>query len=124
MIEVEVNGVAIIVGHPTGVRYTNQSDGTCCQQMTLEGFAVPYDLGLPEWQREIEGYFFQHYGNGGHINDADADFLEKYLCLYRVDRSRLKDSMEAWVYVTPRPGCGFPHGLTTGPVVFCWPNSD
>ena len=127
MLEIELDGYAIIASWGTGVAYVNQAGGTCCEQKSLEGFAIPFRLGLGVWEKELEDYFTgpPHWGSGGSLTEADADFIDKRIgpC-YRVDRSRLGQSTEAWVHVTPSSGCGFPYGLVEGSVVFAWPNSD
>lgn len=135
-------GTALVVPHPTGVVYSNQAGGHACLQPNIEGFLVPIanEVGLapshsfrsPE--NDLFKYFATLHSCGAPISETDALEIEAImhqLPLWgglRVDRDRLKDSAEAWVFVTieeseHRPilvdGIDYPiHAILT------WTNSD
>lgn len=130
-------GLGLIIRHPTGARYTNQTCGACCAQPEMEGVFVPFDAE-ESWLR-LNAYFEgpKYRGSGAMqgIDEEDADLIESVLRDGRlgvplaVDRSRLKESHEAWVHVLilaedgPIPTvAGF--GPYPRPGVLTWPNSD
>jgi hypothetical protein len=109
-------GLGLIIEYPSGVTYSNQTGGTSCLAPTLEGVFVPLrnDCAMPS--RELlspentlvtyfEGPKWQGTGATQGIDADDADFIERLLLEYRlsnciiVDRSRLRDSHEAWIHV-------------------------
>ena len=141
-------GTAVIIAWQSSVLYSNQAAGSFSTQPELEGVLVPFgNDALLEDQRfvspeiELMRHFTlgKHCGNGAihGIDEADADVVDGVLKQYRfsrfleVDRSRLKDSTEAWVWVTVKTDLG-PHGtyLFSGfepyprPGVLTWCNSD
>lgn len=125
----------LIILYPTGILFSNQTGGHQCCQPEEEGFFVPLDLDWPVIERHFTGLPWQGWCYQG-LDEATADFLDSQLqvaadtflaCLeMRVDRARLKESMEAWVYVRIKEiesdlltGFGpCPEGVLT------WPNSD
>ena len=144
-------GTGVIIEHPTGVIYSNQSGGTACLQPEIEGAFVPFgnDVLLdghrfisPEDDLDVHFVGPKHEGTGATLvmDEEDADVIDSILAKARVDqwikvdRSRLQDSCEAWVFVTvmqdeqdkesvvssicsgfgPYPKCG----------VLTWTNSD
>ena len=135
-------GTALIIPHPTGIVYSNQAGGHACQQPQLEGFLVPIanDVGLaPKLDfRSPENELFQHFSNanscGEPLNEVDAQRIESImhqLPLWgglTVNRDRLNDSVESWVFVTIAATEHRPIlvGGITYPVsaVLTWSNSD
>ncbi|MGK3996973.1 DUF6210 family protein [Sorangium sp. So ce1024] len=129
-------GLGIIIQHPSGVLYTNQTCGHCCLQPELEGVYVPFDAE-ESWLR-LNAYFEgPRYGGTGAmhgLDDEDAAFIESVLRDGRVgvplvvDRSRLKESHEAWVHVLIEGEESFSLASGFGPYprrgVLTWPNSD
>ena len=122
----------LIIEHPTGAIYTNQAGGHACLHPEMEGAFVPFEI--PD---EIQCYFFGEKWNCWCYECIDAetaDFMDGILASsdfigkIRVDRDRLEDSCEAWVFVTfpadlhpdDLPYSGFPSGLG----VLTWGNSD
>jgi hypothetical protein len=87
---------------PSGVFYYNQVCGHSCLQKFEEGvFSYIRDDGNELYKTVSEYLLYKD-----RLAPEDADFLDgqfirssdtKYL---RIDRNRLNDSMEAWVYVT------------------------
>ncbi|WP_438018262.1 DUF6210 family protein [Sorangium sp. So ce315] len=130
-------GLGIIIQHPSGVLYTNQTCGHCCLHPEVEGVFVPFDAE-ESWLR-LNAYFEgPRYGGTGAmhgLDDEDAAFIESVLRDGRVgvplvvDRSRLKESHEAWVHVLIEGEVDpFPLVSGFGPYprrgVLTWPNSD
>lgn len=128
----EFDGLGLILLHPSGVLYTNQVAGYGCLHPEVEGIFVP--LPVQVGRREIHA-LQQHFRGSWHpLTDADAQvvdgvFQANNLGYLRVDRARLADSYEAWVYVTvdhpqqDREAALF-HGFTTRAGVVTWMNSD
>ncbi len=112
----DLAGTGVIIEHPTGIIYSNQAGGYSCLQPFLEGAFVPIrnDVSLegefisPE--RDLREYFIgpKHGGCGAPhgLDLEDADFIDRALTKARldswlkVDRQRLKESCEAWVFLT------------------------
>ncbi|MDC3957625.1 hypothetical protein KEG38_27450 [Polyangium jinanense] len=130
-------GLGVIIQHPSGVLYTNQTCGTCCDHPEVEGVFVPFDAE-ESWLRlnaHFEGSKYRGTGAMHGIDEEDATFIESILRDGRigvplvVDRSRLKDSHEAWVQVLIEGEVEpFPTASGFGPYprrgVLTWPNSD
>jgi hypothetical protein len=131
-------GVGIVVLSPSGVIFSNQAGGYACLQPELEGVYVPLDDDFNDIETKLSDYFTgpKHLGTGatrGHDED-DADRIDEILhsrsvpCPVAVDRQRLGESVEAWVFVRLRADDGpFPilEGFQTGsPAVLTWTNSD
>jgi hypothetical protein len=122
--------LGLILLRESGVIIHNQTNGYACNQSEAEGIYVL----LQDEPQEIEE-FFANYGN---IDNAAADFLDEYfqrdepicsLHFLKVDRARLNESHEAWVYVKvaqPSRTPGFTiierFGETEG--ILTWLNSD
>ena len=143
MVEIEldeVEGICFVVGHNTGVTYTHQCGGYSCFQQTHEGFLVPQKNS-----KELADALFDYFFNGPKyrgfcsqgIDDKDADFIDGLLNSgeqkwIRVDRSKLKDSMEAWIYLSLEPDYPcfpyyYPCSYNIDPassIVMVWENSD
>jgi hypothetical protein len=129
-----ISGAALIVPEKTGIVYTNQVGGTACFQKELEGFVIPLNNDcLPENHEEfLESYLGTFFETLTSIfNCESANNLNKLLWNFpettsiSVDKSRVKDSMEAWVYVDIKENSfsdfsGF--GKLKG--VLTWCNSD
>jgi hypothetical protein len=108
-------GLGMIVEMPTGVMYSNQTGGASCLHPRVEGLYVPlandctesWELISPE--RRLAGFFEgpKHRGTGATrgFDEEDASFIEQTLAearlshVLQLDRSRLRDSHEAWVHV-------------------------
>ncbi|MBK9266196.1 MAG: hypothetical protein IPM54_41210 [Polyangiaceae bacterium] len=129
--------LGLIIRHPSGVIYTNQTRGNCCDQPEMEGVFVPIDAEQT-WEK-LSDYFTgtKYCGSGAMhgIDEEDAMFIESVLRDARVgvplvvDRSRLEASHEAWVHVVIE-GDGDSWSLISGfgpyptDAVLTWPNSD
>ena len=121
-------GTGFVIPCPSGFRYSNQAGGIGCTHPELEGAFVMLDRTSD---------LIPHVGCfRDEIEESEADQLDQYFALGKgcgysitVDRSRLGDSTEAWVWVNCAPVddgfTGF-HPLAgySGPAVFTWENCD
>lgn len=136
----EHTGIGIILFCPSGVRYSNQTGGYACLHPEAEGVYLPLGDGSSPVATDLNGHFETVWA--GHCYDGidgeTADLIDQLLAStpemdrFRVERDRLADSHEAWIYVRlPAANgvenplfdvvSGFPAG-TLG--VLTWENSD
>ena len=122
----------------SGVVFSNQAGGYSCLQPELEGIYVPVDDDFNDVETKLLDYFTgeKHRGTGATrgLDDEDADRIDEILhsrhvpCPVAVDRQRLAESVEAWVFVRLRADeHPFPiiDGFQAGsPAVLTWNNSD
>lgn len=127
------DGLGLIIQHTSGVFYTNQVAGHGCLHPEVEGVFFPLETDINRYELNT---LKQHFsGDWEALNDAEADLVEtvlrrssRNLNWISVDRSRLKDSFEAWVHVKLDPKKtkmndtvkGFDNSFG----VLTWPNSD
>lgn len=129
--------IMLLLGHPSGVTYFNQVGGIACMHGELEGVLAPVDVGAANVERLARLPYAPGTGITAELADAIDEVLTSvaYAHFLKVDRARLDDSMEAWVFViaetrsdTPDHrvhdyfGSAFEFGTVTG--VLTWPNSD
>ena len=142
-------GFGAIISYPSGVIFTNQTGGICCLHPELEGVFVPLandcnvigELTGPS--EHLFNYFDgpKYNGSGAArgpdpgLDEEDALAIEQILSSYKlghlikVDRNRLRDSHEAWVWChiladdsRPELLCNFePYPRAA---VLTWMNSD
>jgi hypothetical protein len=130
--------VMLIVEHPSGVVYENQVGGTLCWQARAEGILAPVDLE----PNAVEQIMKLPYDEGRRGITAEvADGIDAVLAAssggryLKVDRERLGESWEAWVFVVADipessehqlegPYFGAPRGFGRSTGVLTWPNSD
>lgn len=142
-------GLGLIIEYPSGIIYSNQTGGTSTLHPELEGVFVPLrnDVEVKEpklvgTQNDLLHYFEgpKHRGTGATsgLDLADADFIQAVLERYclgdivTVDRSRLRESHEAWVRVIVEREEQNQHDLRIfrgfgpypRPGVLTWSNSD
>lgn len=136
-------GPGLIILRPSGVLYSNQTGGTACLHPAVEGVFVPLELdSAGDFDRLSRHFTDAKYGGwcSEGIDVEDADLIDSVLHqsaegrLISVDRSRLKDSHEAWAYVTVAahgdqcvPGSPLSwlfHGFGHAKGVLTWENSD
>lgn len=96
------NGWGLIVTHDSGVIYCNQAGGFGCLHPQIEGVFVP--LPVSDGRTEIHALEQHFRGNWHPISEEDAQFVDALLSrsdldYIKVDRSRLAESYEAWVFV-------------------------
>jgi hypothetical protein len=97
----DLDRLGLILLEPSGVFYYNQVCGHSCLQKFEEGFFSYIRDDGHELYKAVSEYLLYK----SPLTPEDADFLDsqfmqsfdaKYL---KVDRDRLNESMEAWVYV-------------------------
>lgn len=135
----DFTGMGLIISHPSGVIYSNQTGGYLCSHPELEGIFIPITDNFTHPQQPgLENYFFFEEKYGGHcymgIDADDADYLDQVfdqlgLPNVRVDRERLSNCMEAWIYITfsestEHWSTALFSGFGSGWGVFTWENSD
>jgi hypothetical protein len=127
----------LVLAHPSGVVYRNQVGGVTCFQKELEGVLGAVDLGDAEVERIMNLPFAPGHGVSVELADAlDAILTGNARTRHvTVDRARLRDSLEAWVFVHAdtreappdhRVGdyFGSIFGFGKASAVLTWPNSD
>ena len=128
----EFEGLGLIFEYPSGVYYTNQTGGYACHHPVQEGAFIVLDnsRGL---NYKLEDYFTAdkwggHCYSGIDVETADFidDFLEGIYDLLRVDRSRLAECEEAWIFVIVQRDeePHYPEWSIGGRGVLTWNNSD
>lgn len=132
-------GVGVILKSDAGIYYLNQTGGIACLQSIQQGFYVPINGEAENKEEELSGFFGGPKWKGACHNGIDEDtahFIDKVLsksigsAMFRVDRSKLKESHEAWIHVQVDFGRdvdgildGFKQlGIETG--IMTWMNSD
>jgi hypothetical protein len=122
-------GTGLLVPCASGFEYSNQAAGMLCRHPSLEGAFVPMS-------NESSEDAVPHVGCcGDEITEEHAAELDAYFAkldnrgyLITVDRERLADSTEAWVWVQCKV-VGHRHEFHPlsgyeGPAVFTWENCD
>jgi hypothetical protein len=126
-------GLGLIILHPSGAIYTNQVAGNGCFHPEVEGVFVPLETDVNRYELNTLQQYFT--GSWHSLNEPEANLVDTVLQRSRlgldwisVDRSRLKDSFEAWVYVKLNPKKGRMLEVLTGfddsLGILVWPNSD
>lgn len=102
-----LEGLGLIVKHPSGVLYTNQTGGVSCMQPVEEGVLIPLATEC-SIEAKLADFFASHPAT---LSNADADSLDAILqtteppwviaptFFLEVDRGSLRDSMESWLHV-------------------------
>jgi len=130
--------LGLIVLHPSGVYYSNQTGGHACLHPLAEGIFVPIRDDTLDLEKELKDYFVGPKWKGWcseGIDEETATFVDDVLAkshLTRdvtVNRNRIIDSHEAWVYVDYRnPKTADWNSEITGfgqcQAVLTWENSD
>jgi hypothetical protein len=128
-----LDGLGLIVLHPSGVFYTNQVGGHGCFHPEVEGIFIPLQTDINRYELNTLEQHFK--GSWAALNEFEANLVDtvmqrssRDLNWISVDRSRLKDSFEAWVYVKLNPKKTKVHDIVSGFDdsfgVLTWPNSD
>lgn len=109
-------GTGLIICCESGVIISNQTGGTATLHPETEGVFVPLrndytekDCTFISPELDLDSYFCgpKYRGSGAMtgLDQVDADFVDGILNKMRlsqivhVDRTKLKDSHEAWIYV-------------------------
>lgn len=135
----QIESTYLIVECSSGVIYQNQVGGQICFQAEQEGVLAPLDVRSESANTLAERAFPQ--GCQG-IAPETADFLDELfrldlgMAFLVVDRARLAESWEAWIYVlidqipnsfdtnTQEAYSGPLYGFSGSRGVVTWPNSD
>lgn len=137
---VEIGGtfdVLMVVLEPSGIVYRSQVMGHCCAQESAEGVLVPVlpDYPIDESGRPAVKTLAERLRdatlNAMWLTEEVADAVDKILGSLPesrglvVDRTRLRRSGEAWVFVTidPEPSSDL-HDFRGSIGVLTWTNSD
>lgn len=126
--------IGMIIPHPSGVIYQQQTGGYSCIQDRVEGVFVPL-FDIHGQTAELERFFTGHKWRGACDHGIDletADFVDGILGKVpgysgiKVDRRRIADSHESWVYVTCESPetTGVLEGFEPRSAILTWPNSD
>jgi hypothetical protein len=130
----ELEQLALIILEESKVIYSNQAGGHYCLQPEAEGVLVVLsaDYSLVEhkaalvWER-LTAVFG---GASSYTTEVQAEEIDDLLSFYlvtnniNVDRTRLKDSYEAWVYVDIQGDSSIIEGFGSCKGILTWPNSD
>ena len=101
-------GLGLLIRWPSGVIYTHQTGGYQCNHPAEEGVFALFGRQTEEQSAKLTAYFCGPKWRGWCAEGIDrqtADFVDRVLRgsvltnFLRVDRKRLRDSHEAWVYV-------------------------
>jgi Family of unknown function (DUF6210) len=131
-------GLGLIILQPSGVFYTHETGGYACRHSQEQGVFVPIHRGPDDDQESLLIDYFTGPKWGGWCDEGIDEETAKYVdhvlslgpetdCL-TVDRTRLADSMEAWIYVDVHEPAEDPvarfYGFGECKGVFIWGNSD
>lgn len=138
-----MSSAALIVPCKSSIIYSNQVGGYANNHPEVEGVLVPisttidYPTNVCKLNSELQRYFFDDpkwegrccYGIDIETADhLDALFKEhRHTEFLRVDREKLGQSMEAWIYLTlnyPNDKCKPYSGIKGNTAILTWPNSD
>lgn len=128
------DNAGLIIPWLSGVIFQQQTGGYTCLQDSLEGVFVPLD-DFAGHAEELHRFFTGPKWGGNcdnGIDDVTADFIDATLgripghSTVKVDRGRLTDSHEAWIYVTVADpySTGVLDGFSPCSAILTWPNSD
>ncbi|MDI7197737.1 DUF6210 family protein [Leptospira santarosai] len=134
----EMETIGLIIEHKTGVLYSNQAGGYACLQPKIEGAFVPIKDPENKVQMKLQKYFTGSKWGGWcneRIDEETADFIDSLLgSLYllsnlKVNRNRMSESYEAWIYVNLFPKnedseYQIYYGFTGDSGILTWKNSD
>ena len=101
-------GLGVILLYESGVYYSNQTGGYACLHPAAEGVYVPLNNAAVDQETQLFAYFtgskWAGWCNEG-IDQETADYIDSVLAkspytrMLKVNRDRLEDSHEAWIYV-------------------------
>jgi len=98
----------VIIPCRSGVIYTQQVGGIACLHPEVEGVFVPLCSFKGDRDKLMEGLskiFYDKYECHCYkgITEEDADYLDKVFRKakypFKVDREKLRESVEAWLYI-------------------------
>lgn len=103
----DVEGVVAVILSNSDVVYGNQCGGTACVQEEAEGILVPFNNDPPlnnpneKLSSQLSDLLLDVNGLSTDLADKIDDFFQKDFTTRcaRVDREKLSESREAWVYI-------------------------
>ncbi len=132
----DLDYAGLLIPCSSGIIYQNQTGGNTCLQDSLEGVFVPLASEPMNHLEALHGFFFEGPKWAGAcargIDEDTAVFIDILLARtpaysgIRVNRGRLKDSHEAWIWVmiADPASTGVLEGFKALEAVLTWPNSD
>jgi len=126
----------IIILCKSGVIYTNQAGGHACKHPHAEGVFIPLSaLNLEKKDKLLAGLDALFLGDkycgwcDDGIDKDDAKYLNRLFkkcnCPFKIDETRLKDCMEAWLYIIITEDIdGRLKGVKGRKAILTWSNSD
>jgi hypothetical protein len=125
----------VVISFPSGVLYSNQTGGYACLQPEEEGVFVPLSNEIFGQMEMLVEYFSKKLKGAcaSGISIETADYLDHVLSLnpatrfLKIDRRRLSDSHEAWIYIDiflSNETSEIISGFQGYKGVLTWPNSD
>jgi hypothetical protein len=128
------DNAGLIIPWKSGVIFQQQTGGYSCLQDSLEGIFAPLD-DFAGHAQEFTRHFTGPKWGGNCSNGIDtetADFIDTTLARIpghaqiKVDRSKLSESRESWIYVDllDPTSTGILEGFTPCKAILTWPNSD
>jgi hypothetical protein len=126
----EMTGLGLVIACKSRVTYTNQVGGYACRHPELEGVFVPLPGNGAE---KLNEYFIGPKWNGrcyDSIDEETASFIDSVLreldlgSSLCVDREKLEESCEAWIWVKISMNSLLWLGLNEGEGILTWENSD
>lgn len=121
---IEINPNTLVICHPTGIFYTAQTRGVCCNHPEAEGFMLPVEF---EESEEFNRWFdckhncYKKWENGSEEQMKSASLSNRFIqgaikmsYKYQInsmlfDFERIKDFQEGW---WPVKGEGYLHYLS------------
>ncbi|GAB4214475.1 MAG: hypothetical protein OHK0012_12600 [Synechococcales cyanobacterium] len=128
-----LEGIAAIILEPSNVKYSNQTCGHACIQSSAEGILIPFndDTPLHAPERALWRRMSALLENVQQLTPDLADQVDGLLAMdamtrcATVDRDRLTDSHESWVYIDlDTEASGLLTGFQKAKAVLTWQNSD
>lgn len=130
----ELNSLALIVPASTKVVYRNQTGGHASLQSEAEGYLVPFAGEVGDKCERLLSHFTGPKWGGWcseRIDEETADEIDSVLAempgrdQITVDRTKLSQSCEAWVYVRIiGPLLALVEHAAPSEAILTWPNSD
>ncbi len=123
---------ALILLDEGGAHYSNQVGGTMCIQAVTRGVLIPLSNSPPLNADEGAALDVKlaTLCQGVTLGEEEADELdllfEREVFDYTIviDRAKLTESVESWVYVNISTKCQTHYGFTNASAILTWPNSD